>query len=347
MTCAGQHTTQRVVGIATILLALLVPRSASCQTPASTTVIPNPGAPKNLVAEQESLTVQELIRLPEKQLAKLDVVTLNLVVARVLEPDIDIASYRRFIDRMAEYVRLQIEANEPYFLEHQWDFQGRKEKWICTLMWQIITQDFGYGYLKGKLLDLDHTQPWQKFVHGIIQRGEGTCCNLPVLYVSIGRRLGYPIRMALGPQHAYCRWESTDAEPFNFEVINRKGIWFPTDEQVLAAKINRCPASWQRHFFRSLNAREMLGYFLTLRADVYHATKQFPRAVVDLHQARDCFPNNPGIEQNLFVNVRVQKRDPQARLDPEEAAREGRLMISTPTRVLYNESEFRKPDREE
>jgi hypothetical protein len=148
---AGKVTIHPVVGRVAIVFLLWLSPAAISQTPVPSTVAPQTGGPKNFVAEQNSLTVQELIRHPEEELAKLDVVTLNLVIARVLEPDIDIAFYRQFIDRMAEYVRLHIEANEPYFLEHQWDFRGRKEKWICTLMWQIITQDFGYGYLKGKL----------------------------------------------------------------------------------------------------------------------------------------------------------------------------------------------------
>lgn len=151
-------------------------------------------------------------------------------------------------------------------------------------------------------LALDHTDPKQKFIHGLFLSGEGTCCNLPVLYTAISRRLGYPVYIAQAPQHAYCRWEKQDDTPLNFEVISRKGIWFPTDDEVLATSINRCPQSWKRSLFRSMTARELLGYFLLLRADVHSATKHHRLAVDDLRQALLCYPDNAAIKQNLIVN---------------------------------------------
>ena len=139
-------------------------------------------------------TLEQLRDMSLDELSNVDIIRMNLIVAREIEPSIDISYFERLIDQMAEHVKLQIDFNEPFFEKYKADFDGSKEKWICTMIWQIITEDFGLGYLKGKLDDLDHSQPWQKFVHGLLTRREGTCCTLPVLYLAIAQRLGYPRR---------------------------------------------------------------------------------------------------------------------------------------------------------
>jgi hypothetical protein len=39
----------------------------------------------------------------------------------------------------------------------------------------------------------------------------GTCATLPIIYVAVGRRLGYPLKLALGKAHLICRWEDPDS----------------------------------------------------------------------------------------------------------------------------------------
>ena len=136
---------------------------------------------------EESLTLEELARLSVRDLEKVDVIRMNLIVAKEIEPDINIEHFERLVDRMAEYVRWQIQVNQPFFEDYKDEFDGSREMWMCTLLWQILREDFGIRYLDGKNEALDHTQPWQKFVHGVLTTGQGTCCTLPVLHLGIGQ----------------------------------------------------------------------------------------------------------------------------------------------------------------
>ena len=57
------------------------------------------------------------------------------------------------------------------------------------------------------------------FIHGVIDRRRETCVSLPVLYMAIGHRLGWPIRAATVPKHMFCRWEDpAPGERFNMEA---------------------------------------------------------------------------------------------------------------------------------
>ena len=48
----------------------------------------------------------------------------------------------------------------------------------------------------------------------------GTCSSLPVLYIAIGRRLGYPLKLATTKSHLFIRWEGA-GERFDLEATGR------------------------------------------------------------------------------------------------------------------------------
>ena len=45
------------------------------------------------------------------------------------------------------------------------------------------------------------------FIHGIIDGPGGTCASMPVLYVAVGRRLGYPLKLVEARGHLLLRWD--------------------------------------------------------------------------------------------------------------------------------------------
>ena len=57
----------------------------------------------------------------------------------------------------------------------------------------------------------------------------GTCCSLPVVYVAVGRRLGYPLKLVTCHSHLFCRWDEPCGERFNVEA-NNFSINAPNDD---------------------------------------------------------------------------------------------------------------------
>ena len=73
------------------------------------------------------------------------------------------------------------------------------------------------------------------FIHAIINGIGGTCSSLPVLYVAVGRRLGYPLKLVKAYGHIFFRWDDPAGEHFehpdrfNVEATG-PGIHFLSDD---------------------------------------------------------------------------------------------------------------------
>ena len=106
----------------------------------------------------------------------------------------------------------------------------------------------------------------------------GTCSSMPVLYVAIGRRLGYPLKLATTKAHVFLRWEG-NGERFDMEATG-KGMnryddehfkrWpFPVTEEEIAAD----------GYLKSLSPAEELALFLSLRGQCLEAAGRMRDAV--------------------------------------------------------------------
>jgi hypothetical protein len=106
------------------------------------------------------------------------------------------------------------------------------------------------------------------FIHGIIQGEGGTCASIPVVYVAVGRRLGYPLRLvrAKGPTHGhlFARWDE-EGERFNIEATG-EGLSCPEDDYYRSGIYVLTEAQERKGLFlRSMTPREELASFLAAR----------------------------------------------------------------------------------
>src|SRR5690606_11180657 len=69
--------------------------------------------------------------------------------------------------------------------------------------------EFGVHYQEDGL-NVDYNDARYPTIVGMM-RGDagGNCASMPVLYVAVGRRLGYPVSLVLGKTHIFARWDGT------------------------------------------------------------------------------------------------------------------------------------------
>jgi hypothetical protein len=113
---------------------------------------------------------------------------------------------------------------------------------------------------------------------------------MPVLYVAIGRRLGYPLKLVTTKSHLFIRWEGA-AERFDLEATG-KGMnryddehfkqWpFPvTDEEIQADG-----------YLKSLTPVEELALFLSLRGHCLKEAGRVAEAVASYAEAVRLAPD--------------------------------------------------------
>lgn len=136
----------------------------------------------------------------------------------------------------------------------QWalDFEQRlpgaeKQFWAAPRYWKQDVRFFRLGMLcwflgevlgiryKDELRDLQsvrYTNPADLFLHGLIDTRMGTCGNMPVLYLALAWRLGWPVILIVAGSHALCRFDDGDVS-HNIECTNfTDGFRSPPDDYL-------------------------------------------------------------------------------------------------------------------
>lgn len=156
------------------------------------------------------------------------------------ETDRHLYKYRR---RPSEY-----ENSEAYFR-------------MLTLV-TILQRDIGVRYNPAAIGDWGFADSRDSFLHGLVTgRRMGTCSSMPVLYVAVARRLGYPVHLAMANGHVFARWQSED-ERFNIEGTNR-GMEVISDDEYKVWPRPLTPDQLRTgQYLRPLSAAEEVALFL-------------------------------------------------------------------------------------
>jgi hypothetical protein len=176
---------------------------------------------------------RRLVHEPAEELGRLDLAEVHLACAAGLPGSerIDHDRCIRTLDSLAGWVKRYTDHCLPRRLEMEpGDSEGR---FRMRALGTVVCRSAGIRYNPAKIPE---DAPWgleDTFIHGALFGDGGTCATLPVVFVSVGRRLGYPLKLASGwapkSTHLFCRWEGAVGERFNFEA-NQRGVDFPTDD---------------------------------------------------------------------------------------------------------------------
>jgi hypothetical protein len=129
----------------------------------------------------------------------------------------------------------------------------------------------------------------------------GTCGNLSLLHVVLGRRLGFPVSLACAGSHFLCRFDD-GTKTINIEATEtgRGGFGSESDDYYMREyNIPRCGVDCGSDL-RALAPRELFGVFLGLRARHLENTERLAEAEPDYLLARYLFPQN----RQLYINQR-------------------------------------------
>jgi len=242
--------------------------------------------------------------MSDAELAKLDPLVMNLIVARGIPglDHLDIGWYSSIVDSWAQRINAANLAAEPTSHDDP-TYRVSREFWMAGGMAVMLAGPaFGTRYTT-EHLDAEH--PEQQFVYGVIDQRMGTCASMPVLYMAIGYRLGWPIKAVVSGDHMWARWD--DGRPggqrFNLEATSVRSsggvgsFGSMTDEQYATDLGTPRAAIASGSDFTSLTPRQTLGVFLQSRAGFWAARRQWDRAERDLRLAVTCFPQNRDIRQ--------------------------------------------------
>jgi hypothetical protein len=229
---------------------------------------------------------RELVHLPELELTKLDIAAVNLACAAGLPGSdrINAAGCLRCLDDWARGVgEVTGQAVERDFRRNPAKYDSSEPLFRMVTLVHSLQTYCGVRYNPAKI-DARPGDPFEtddQFLHAAIQGPGGTCASLPVVYAAVGRRLGYPVKLAYCNGHVFCRWDDplTGAR-VNVEGTRHDGVNSHPDDHY-----RRWPfpfdARAERFFgyLRSLGPRGELAEFLLQRAAVWESAGEYLHAV--------------------------------------------------------------------
>lgn len=274
------------------------------------------------------LEERQLLGMSDADLDRVDIVAMNLIIAKGIPSltGIDIRRYQRLADLWASDIARRLPDLEG-------EFRAAPQEWkhdidffrLGIVCWYVdLVLKIAYREDQREAKVVLYTDPIDLFLNGVMDTRRGTCGNLAVLHVVLGRRLGWPVSLACIGSHFICRFDD-GSKIINVEATDtgRGGFATPTDERLLENNQLPLKAVECGSDLRCLTSREMLGIFIGLRARHYDNIERFSEAERDYMLARYFFPQNRQLyfQQNqISVQVSMNLFEPGEPGHPTELA---------------------------
>jgi hypothetical protein len=228
---------------------------------------------------------RDYIAMSQDELARHDIAAVNLACAAGLPgaERIDVPWCLGWLDRATELVRRWTAAGlDEFFRPSPAEYKHSEAYFRVLGMTSVLQRHCGVKYDPSKI-GAGPDVPFElheQFVHGVMQGAGGTCATLPVVYASIGRRLGYPIKLVCARQHLFARWDDpATGERFNIECA---GVGFndhPDDHYRAWPKPISGPDEERAFgYLESFTPRRELADFVAQRAFVFCDHKWYREA---------------------------------------------------------------------
>jgi hypothetical protein len=255
--------------------------------------------------------LKALLALQPGQLQGVDVALMNLLCADGLpgSEGLRIDTCLETLDRWAQRVDSETRRHLYRLQRNPSEFNNSEAYFRVLMLITVLQQDFKVHYNPGRISSPQSPEPAAAFfadskdlfLHGLVgSRAMGTCISMPVFYVAVGRRLGYPMKLVTARDHLFARWESGDGkERFNIEGTNQ-GLRTPDDDYYkkwpYPITDEEVRSGW---YLKSLTPAEELAIFLQTRGHCLRVAGFFGEATAAYRQAQALAPSRP--ENRVFL----------------------------------------------
>ena len=279
--------------------------------------------------DYSGIELGELLGMPNDDLADVDPLAMNLIVAKGI-PSLGRLNVQRYQSIVNDWV-LDLTGRclprwEPFFHQAPHDFQNDLRYFRLGMICQYLDQEIGVQYKPDQREHsrILYTDPHDLFLNGLIDTRQGTCGNMAALQVAIGWRLGLPVSLACLNAHYLLRFDDGESV-YNIEATQSGRGGFQSDPDAYLIDKKKLPAIAIEcgSDLRALRPREMLGVFVGLRArhlqDVGKHERDEAKIVAaesDWLLARWLFPTNRLLYRN---QVAVSSMCGDRLFEPDEA----------------------------
>jgi len=215
------------------------------------------------------------------------------------------------LDSWAQHIKSEIDRNFHHYSDDSAYFYNSTNFYKMAMMAVVLYEDYNIRYNPKWMAAPGTEQADDHFfadsrdilIHGLIgDEHLGTCSSMPVLYIALGRRLGYPLKLVKAKGHLFMRWD-TPTEKFDMDATG-KGLNKYDDEEYKQWPFPLTEADIQEEdYLKSLSPREELSVFLSIRGACQNDNGQLGDALASFSLEYKLVPTWKG-NQVLFAEAR-------------------------------------------
>lgn len=272
-------------------------------------------------AQSSPQNLDQLLSVKPDDLEKVDIARMNLLCAEGLPgaENLNVEESLTTLDQWAQHIKAETDRNYHHFKEDPAYYSNSEAFYKMLMMAVVLYEDCGVRYNPKLITSPEATTADDHFfadsrdvlIHGLVgTQHMGTCSSMPILYIALGRRLGYPIKLAKAKGHLFMRWDSP-TEKFDMDATG-KGLNKYDDEFYKQWPFPLSAADIQEEdYLKSLSAKEELSVFLSIRGACQTDSGQLGDALASFSLAYKLVPTWKG-NQVLFAAARHKLARPVA-----------------------------------
>ena len=220
----------------------------------------------SIVNRVNTITIEQILDLPEKQI---DIGLADLVLAKDFYPDLNIESFLFTFGYMADRFN--------YFFGQHTDpdkriralntFLYKKGEWNDSIIFKYDDDDLRVSRLSNK------------FINGYLSTKKGSCITLPMMYVVLAERLGFPIYVTRLPYHFFVRYVPEKKIPgFQQNIEATNGGGYASDREYKQNFFVADKPVKNGVYLRTLSKKQYLASLLLINANEWIARKDLEKA---------------------------------------------------------------------
>jgi hypothetical protein len=272
----------------------------------------------------------ELLSFSATELGGVDIGIVNLICGMglpwsdIINTELPLAE----LDRMDNQVKAETDRHYRKFQRKPKDFNNSEAYFRMLCLVTVLQQDFGVAYSPHRAKPSDGPiEPNETFfadsrdifLHGLLgAERTGTCASLPVLYIAVGRRLGYPLKLVAAKNHLFLRWENA-RERLNIEATTQGLATFEDDYYRRWPFPMTADEERTERYLTSLSPSEELSVFLSLRTQCLLAAGRWDEALFSQEQVCRLAPHSAS-QREILERVRSQAKPSERRKQNHQTA---------------------------
>ena len=230
-------------------------------------------------------------------LAHSDPLVMNLTVFRAIpsETSLNLDRYRKMASTWAGDLRCLLPQAEREFAASPRDWKNDLNFFRLGMLCWYVDEVLGIRYREDQrdLKEVAYTDANDLFLNGVMDTRRGTCGNMAALHVALAWRLGWKVSLACAGWHCFCRYDDGTVT-HNIEATNNGRGGFHSHPDSYYQRKYQIPEAAVRDGsdLTALTSRQLLGWFVALRARYWQDAGHWQEARQDFQFARSLFPEN-------------------------------------------------------